>query len=442
MTNRYLQEYEEKKRTFPEILDAIEDGDSIATTFAAMEPIGILSNLHKIYDRINRVDVGLVLSVAKYKFFDDPEYNDKFNTSSWFMLEPNRKGFKEGNIDYVPANLHEGACKQIDVDPSNVLIATTTPMDEHGYFRTSLCNICVREWLDVVDKVILEVVPEVPTVYGDNEIHISQVDHLYEFKRPIPQIEKPPITDVERKIGQHVATLVNDGDTIQLGIGAIPDAVAEAFMDKKDLGIHTEMITNSVVDLVENGVVTGRKKNLHKGKIVGTFALGNQRLYDFLNHNPGVLMLPGNYVNDPWVVAKNDNMVSINTAISVDLTGQVASESIGYKQYSGTGGQSDMAIGATHSKGGRSIIAIRSTAKNGTISTIQTFLDEGAIVTLSRNNIDYVVTEYGIAPLKGRCVRERAINLISVAHPKFRDQLTEDANRLYSIDAKKLSSVL
>lgn len=431
MVNRYLEEYNNKKRTFPEILAAIEDGDVIVNSFAAMEPIGVLANLHKIYDRISNVEVSLVLSPGTYKFFDDPKYKDRFTASTWFMLGPTRRAFREGKIDFVPSNLHEGSSRQADVKPANVFIGAATPMDKHGYFRTSLCNICESDWLDVVDKVILEVVPGIPNIYGDNEIHISQVDHLYELNRPIPTIEPPAITDIEKKIGENVATLVNDGDTIQLGIGAIPDAIANAFMDKKDLGIHTEMITNSVVDLVENGVVTGRKKTLHKGKVVGTFALGNQRLYDFLDHNPGVLILPGSYVNDPSVVAQNDNMVSINSAISVDLTGQVASESIGYKQYSGTGGQSDMAIGAIHSKGGRSIIAIRSTAKNGTISTIQTFLDEGAIVSLSRNNIDYVVTEYGIASLKARSLRERAMNLISVAHPKFRDKLEKDAKKLY-----------
>jgi len=273
----------------------------------------------------------------------------------------------------------------------------------------------------------------VPMVYGDNEIYSSQVEYLNELKRPLPQIDKMPITDVERKIGEYVASLVRDGDTIQLGIGSIPDAIAEAFKDKRDLGIHTEMITNSMVDLVEWGVVTGRKKTLHRGKIVGTFALGNQRLYDFLNHNPSVLMLPGDYVNDPRVIAQNDNMVAINTAIAVDLTGQVAAESIGYRQYSGTGGQNDMVLGATHSRGGRSIIALRSTAKNDTISKIQTFLPEGSVVSVSRNSVDYVVTEYGIAFLKSQSLRQRALNLINIAHPKFREQLRREAEKLYFI---------
>lgn len=433
MDDRLLKQYNSKKRTFPEILDAIEDGDIIVTSFAAMEPMGVLANLHKVYDKINRVYVCLVLSPGRYRFVEDPSYNDRFTTSTWFMLAPSRIALKEGKIEYVPANLHEGARRQKEVTHPNVFVGMATPMDKHGYFRVSLSNICEREWMDSCDKIILEVNPMVPTVYGDNEIHISQVDHFFELKRPIPQIDKSPVTETERKIGEYVASLVQDGDTIQLGIGAIPDAVAEAFKDKKDLGIHTEMITNSVVDLVENGVVTGRKKTLHRGKIVGTFALGNQRLYDFLDHNPSVLMLPGSYVNDPWIVAQNDNMVSINTAISVDLTGQIAAESIGSRQYSGTGGQSDMVIGATHSKGGRSITALRSTAKNGTISTIQTFLPEGSIVSVSRNNVDYVVTEYGIAFLKSQSIRQRAINLINIAHPRFRDQMRRDAEKLYHI---------
>jgi len=433
MQSRWQEEYNRKKRTLPEILAAIEDGDFIVTSFAAMEPMGFLANLHKIHDRINRVHVCMVLSPGRYKFVEDPQYNSKFSTSTWFMLEPSRIALREGKIDYVPANLHEGARRQIDVAAPNVFVATATPMDKHGYFRISLSNICERTWMDTCKKIILEVNPLVPTVYGDNEIHISQVDYLYELKRPLPQIDKMPITDVERKIGEYVASLVRDGDTIQLGIGSIPDAIAEAFKDKRDLGIHTEMITNSMVDLVEWGVVTGRKKTLHRGKIVGTFALGNQRLYDFLDHNPSVLMLPGDYVNDPRVIAQNDNMVAINTAIAVDLTGQVAAESIGYRQYSGTGGQNDMVLGATHSRGGRSIIALRSTAKNDTISKIQTFLPEGSVVSVSRNSVDYVVTEYGIAFLKSQSLRQRALNLINIAHPKFREQLRREAEKLYFI---------
>ncbi|HWQ62375.1 MAG TPA: acetyl-CoA hydrolase/transferase C-terminal domain-containing protein, partial [Negativicutes bacterium] len=217
------------------------------------------------------------------------------------------------------------------------------------------------------------------------------------------------------------------GDTVQLGIGGIPNAVAQAFLTKQDLGVHTEMITSSMADLAEAGVITGRRKTLHKGKMIGTFALGTQKLYDFIDGNPAVQLLRGDYVNNPFVIARNDNMVSINTALQVDLTGQICSESIGLKTYSGTGGQNDTAEGAIHARNGRSIIALYSTARDGTISTIQPWLTPGAAVTLSRNNIDYVVTEYGIAPLKARTIRQRVANLIAVAHPDFRRELGEAA---------------
>jgi acyl-CoA hydrolase len=231
------------------------------------------------------------------------------------------------------------------------------------------------------------------------------------------------VGEIDKTIGAYVASLVNDGDTIQLGIGGIPNAVALAFMNKHDLGVHTEMITSSMAILAEAGVITGKKKSLHKGKMIGTFALGTQALYDFLDGNPAVQLLRGNYVNNPFVIAKNDNMVSINTALQVDLTGQVCSESIGLRTYSGSGGQNDTAEGAIHAKNGRSIIALYSTAKNGTISAIQPWLTPGAAVTLSRNNVDYIVTEYGIAPMKARTIKQRVENLIAIAHPDFRSEL-------------------
>jgi acyl-CoA hydrolase len=303
-------------------------------------------------------------------------------------------------------------------------------MDNMGYFRLSLSNIGEQEYIREAKKVILEVVPNMPVIYGDNEIHISEVDAVYECERPIPTIDSPPLEEEDIKIGAHVARLVPDGATIQLGIGSIPNAIANAFLEKKDLGIHTEMITNSVVDLVEAGVVTGKKKSLHKYKIIGAFTLGNERLYNFLSHNPEVAIMPSCYVNDPFIISKNDNMISINTGIAVDLTGQICSESIGSKLYSGSGGQSDTAFGAIHSKGGKSIIALHATAKNGTVSTISSVLAPGSAVTLSRNCIDYVVTEYGIALLKSQTISQRAKNLIGIGHPAFRDELTKQAKEL------------
>ena len=251
----------------------------------------------------------------------------------------------------------------------------------------------------------------------------------------ISQIEKSFGKGTIIKMGENPKMNVSAVSTgsisldMALGIGGIPDAAALSLKGKHDLGVHSEMITNSMVTLVENGVITGRKKTLHKGKIVGTFAYGTQKLYDMLDNNPGVLLLRGDYVNDPWVIARNDNFVSVNSCLSVDLSGQVCSESIGHRQYSGSGGQVDMAVGASHAKGGRNIIAVPSTKKGGTVSSITAQLTPGSIVTLSRNEVDCIVTEYGIAWLKGRNVRQRVENLIAVAHPDFRAELRADAEK-------------
>lgn len=311
--------------------------------------------------------------------------------------------------------------------PPNVFIGTVTPMDKHGYCKTSISALYEKVFIENADLVIMEVNPNLPNVGGDTELPIDEIDYIIEVDRPVPILPVAEICDTDLIIGEYVASLVNDGDTIQLGIGGIPNAVALAFMSKKDLGVHTEMITSSMADLALAGVVTGKRKNLHKGKMIGTFALGTQKLYDFIDNNPSVQLLRGEYVNNPFVIAQNDNMVSINTGIQVDLSGQICSESIGLKTWSGTGGQNDTAEGAIHAKNGRSIIALNSTAKNGTISTIQPWLNPGAVVTLSRNNIDYIVTEYGIAPMKARTIRERVENLIAVAHPDFREELRQAA---------------
>ena len=301
--------------------------------------------------------------------------------------------------------------------------------------------------LDMLSRKGEVVVSELSTEFGVSAVTIrtdlTELEHEGKLKRihggavPARELVVPSLpTRIRRNvrakdaIGKAAAELVHDGDTIQLGIGGIPDAAALALKDKHDLGVHSEMITNSMVELVKQGVITGRKKNFMPGKIVGTFAYGTQALYDLLEENPGVRMLRGETVNDPRIVAQNDNFVSINACLSVDLTGQVCSESIGSRQYSGSGGQSDMAVGATHSKGGRNIIATASTKHGGTVSTITAQLEPGSIVTLSRNELDYVVTEYGIAPLRGRSVRQKVRNLIAVAHPDFRAELQAQAEKL------------
>lgn len=428
--NCFQQEYQSKLRTREETYELIQDGDYVVFGAAGSEPMAFCQGFHSIADRVHHVHISDSLEMGRYQFLTDEAYRGIFSTDSFFLMGPGREAVRAGRKEYIPGNLHDCCKRQIDVNDIDVFVCAVPPMDDMGYFRFSLSNIGESLYAAAAKRVILEVVPDMPVFYGDNEIHISDVDAVFECRRPYPVLPEGTLTEEDRMIGKYVAPLVEDGSTIQLGIGSIPDAIAQAFMDKHDLGVHTEMITSSIADLVEAGVVTGKYKTLHRGKIVGTFALGNQKLYDMMNRNPAVCIMPGSYVNDPCVIAKNHNMVSINTAIAVDFGGQVASESIGPVQYSGSGGQSDTAIGAIHAKGGKSIIALHSTAKDGTISTIMPFLPQGAVVTLSRNNIDYIVTEYGVAEMKARTTAQRAKNLIAIAHPKFRDELTAKAREL------------
>lgn len=429
--NQFQELYESKKGTVADALAIISDGDYLVPGYCANEPFTILGQLHTLQDRedIHHIRVLYSLANGDYPFFDKA-YEQTFSMDSYFFGATNRRLYQEGRCSYIPVNLHEATKRKDSFDEPNVYIGSATPMDKHGYMRTSLGNMIDRNYMDKAEKIILEINPNLPLVNGDTEIHIRDVDRIVEVNTPIPTIPMSKIEKEDEAIGQYVASLVHDGDTIQLGIGSIPDAIALSLTDKKDLGIHTEMINSGMAVLMEKGVVTNKKKTLHRGKTVGTFAFGDQHLYDWLDQNPSILMLPAEYVNNPAVIAKNDNMVAINTAMQVDLSGQVSSEGIGSKHYSGSGGQTDMSQGANHAKNGRSIIALHATAKNGTISTIQPYLTPGSVVSLSRNCVDYIVTEYGIAALKGRSVRERVENLIAIAHPKFREELREAAQQM------------
>ena len=424
--NKYEKMYSEKLKTVDQCLDLIKDNDIVTAATNGNEPGYFMENLHKIAGRVKGVKYCYGLSQKIYPFFDK-KYRGSIDAYSTFLMPGGRAAWREKNIDYIPSHLHSFAKRS---DPTDVVVISVTPMDEHGYFRHSLECIYEEEWMSTAREVILEVNDQMPAVFGDNLIHISDVSAIYEYSHPLITIGNPEPDEREKKIGEYAATLINDGDTIQLGIGTIPNAVAQSLKDKKDLGVHTEMISSNIANLVEWGVVTGKKKTLHKGKIVGTFALGDEKLYKFMANNPAIQMMPAYYVNDPWVIAQNDNMISINTGMCVDFYGQVCSESIGPQPYSGTGGQNDTAEGAIHSKGGKAIIALKSTAKGDSISTITPVLSPGSVVSLSANNVDYIITEYGIAELKGKNLRQRAENLISIAHPKFRDELKQAAIEL------------
>lgn len=287
-----------------------------------------------------------------------------------------------------------------------------------------------KDVCDLAKCVVLEVNPNAPRTHGDTQIHVSEVNYIVEVDYPLPETITITPSKEEALIAENISQLIDNGSTIQLGIGGIPNAVASLLTNKKHLGVHTEMLTESMIDLFEQGVITNKKKSLWPGKFVCAFAFGTKRVYSFVDDNPSVFFLRGKYVNDPYVIAQNNKMISINTALMVDLTGNVCSEALGTKHYSGTGGQLDTHRGAVKSKGGKGIIALRSTAKNGSISTIVPILPTGAPVTIPRQDVDFIISERGIAHLRGKTVRERAQELISIAHPNHKDWLLKEAQKI------------
>lgn len=429
--------YKEKVITLEQALDMIRPDMNVVTGLGAGEAQLIMNNIHTIADRVKNVTITNCLSMAHGDFLRE-EYAESFNIDGWFFSPPLRKAFKNGNISFIPNHLHLAGWKRLDHVTPDIFAGTASMPDEHGFISLSTSNTYESQMIDKADVVILEINPNYPRTFGDVEIHYSEIDYFIEADYAVPALPDTVPNEKDKKIGEYIAELISDGDTLQLGIGGIPNAVASALKGKKDLGIHTEMMTSGMVELIEAGAVTGKKKTLHKGKHVATFALGNRKLYDFIDNNPSVMILNGKYVNDPHIIGLNDNMVSINTAMEVDLSGQVCSESIGHIQFSGTGGQADTAIGAQKAKNGRSFIALYSTAmvrnpetgvKEET-SKIVPLLKRGAIVTLSRNDVDMVVTEYGVAHLRGTNVRERIQRLIDIAHPDFRDEIMKEAHEI------------
>jgi acyl-CoA hydrolase len=423
--------YNQKKKTADEAVSLIKSGDNVYTSLAAMEPFTLLSALHKAAENGGTdITVTTATEMSAYPFSRDSRYAGRIRHASVFLFPPTRKIWSAGLIDHAPSDLHHITMQRWKHRVPTVALIAATPMDSHGYLRCSLSQMQEGELFDKCDRIIVEVNPNYPVVGGDTAFHISRVDCLVETNTPVPVLPRTEPGETDRTIGGYVSELINDGDTIQLGIGGIPDAAATALTGKKDLGVHTEMLTNSIATLVEKGVINGSRKTLRKGKIVATFAFGDQKLYDMMDGNPAVEILRGSYVNDPFVIQQNDNMVSVNSCIAVDLGGQICSESIGHVQYSGTGGASDFAFGSFRAKGGRAIVAVHSTAMDGEVSTITPCLPPGSVVSIRRNTVDYIVTEYGIAPLRGRTIRERADNLIAVAHPKFRDSLKAQTDKL------------
>ena len=428
-------DYKDKLITVQQAVDLVRSNDYIVTGLGCSTANDFFSHLHTAADRLQNVTISTCLPMGDYPCFNDPAYKASFKHDSWFYNPATRKAHKAGSTSFVPNNLHFAATKRLYHRQPRIFIGAAAMPDRHGYISLSCSNTYEVQMLEAAEVAILEINPNYPRTFGDVNIHVSRVTHLIESSYPVPALPYVEPNEKDRVIGGYIADLINDGDCIQLGIGGMPNAVAEALHGKKDLGVHTEMLTTGMMDLYKSGAVNGSKKQRQKGKMVCTFIMGSKELYDFANDNPGVEVLAGSYVNDPSVIAQNDNMVSINSTIEIDLTGQCASESLGSTQFSGTGGQADTAIGAQNSKNGRSFICLYSTAmvKNPETgereekSKIVPQLMQGAAVSLSRNDVDYVVTEYGVAHLRGTNIRERVELLIGIAHPKYREELWRQA---------------
>ncbi len=426
--------YKQKIITVEKALGLVKSGDCIVTGLGAAEAGLFMENLHSIADRVKDVKVVNCNPTHTCKFYNE-EYSDSFYVSGWFFAPQMRKAHSQGNMAYIPNHLHLAAKKWLCSNHPNIYVGSASMPDRNGYVSLSTSNTYETRIMEQADLKILEINPNFPFTNGDVVLHVSDIDYFIEADYPVPVIPDIPVNDKDRIIGKTIADFVPDGSCLQLGIGGIPNAVAEFLKEKNDLGVHTEMITSKMVELMKLGVITNKCKQINKGQMVAAFALGNKELYEFLDHNPGVGLYDGAWVNDPVTIALNDNQVSINTSLEVDLTGQCASESIGSRQFSGTGGQSDTAVGAQLSKNGKSIIALYSTAMvkdketggKKEVSKIVAQLQPGAAVSLSRNDVDMVITEYGVAKLRGIDINERVKRLIEIAHPKFRDQLWDQA---------------
>ncbi|NUM76334.1 acetyl-CoA hydrolase/transferase family protein [candidate division KSB1 bacterium] len=423
---RWIEDYRSKLVKAEEAVALIKSGDKISISGNAAAPYVLLNALAQREDDLKDVGVFTLLMLGENPL-SKPDMRGRFRLKSLFVGPADRAAVNEGRADYYPIFLYEipGLFRtQVQLD---VAVIHTSLPDEHGFVSLGVETIATKAAAETAKVVIAQVNDRMPRVLGDCFLHVSRLSKIVEVSEPLPTLAPKPFSDVENQIAQHITTLIDDRATLQLGIGGIPDAVLALLKGKKDLGIHTEMVSDGVMRAIEDGIVTNAYKSLHPGKVIATFLLGSERLYEYSHNNPLFELHQVDYTNDPFVVARNDNMVSINSALEVDLTGQVCSDSIGYSIYSGFGGQVDFTRGAARAKGGKPIIALSSTAKNGQLSRIVPHLNEGAGVVTSRGDVHYVVTEYGIAYLHGRSLQERAKAMISIAHPNFREELEKFA---------------
>ncbi len=429
----WTEQYSQKVVSAAEAVKAVKSGDRIFLTGNCSVPSEILSALVDRAHDLKDVEICQALTVGSADYVS-PDMEGHLRVNTMFISHNTREAVGAGRADFTPVLLSEFPLLfKNKILPVNVAFVHLSPPDPHGYCSFGVEVGLSKSPAESAEIIIAEVNEQMPRTLGDTFIHVSAIDYIVPVDYPLPELamgEGKPSEEVE-KIAAYIADLIPDEATMQMGIGAIPDAVLKHLFDKKDLGIHTELFSDGVIDLVEAGVLTNAKKTLHPGKIIAGFILGTKRLYEWVHNNPLIEFLRTEYVNDPFVVSQNHRMVAVNSAIEVDLTGQICADSIGTKLYSAVGGQLDFVYGASRSKGGVPIIALPSTAKD--FSRIVTTLKVGAGVVTTRNHIHYVVTEYGVANLYGKTIRERAQQLINVAHPDFREELTKEAQALHYI---------
>lgn len=425
----YQDQYRQKLCTPEEAVRLVKSGDGIIAPIACGHPRQILNALARRAEELQDVTFFSTLDFYPSDIWDLKDC-DHIQVDSGFVGGRMRQGVHEGIHTYSPVKFADSALAWGTLRDWSIATCVVSPMDKHGYFSMGCSVDYTYSAAKRADRILVEVNRYMPRAHGKCWLHISEIDAIVENHTPLPVLPSPPIGDKDRAIGRLIADQVIDGATIQLGLGAIPNAVGLFLNDRNDLGVHTEMLTDSIYQLQKAGVITNRRKSYMKDLSVATFALGSAEMYEWMDDNPAIAMYPVEEVNDPFIVARVDNMISVNGTLSVDLTGQVCAESFGPWQYSNVGGQLDFVQGAWRSRGGKSFIALYSTAKDDTISRIVPQLQAGSYITTPRTETHYVVTEYGIALIKAQSVKQRVKNLIAIAHPNHRDWLTFEAKKL------------
>ncbi|MDD2586532.1 MAG: acetyl-CoA hydrolase/transferase C-terminal domain-containing protein [Syntrophomonadaceae bacterium] len=423
--------YKSRTCTAEEAVKCIKSGDNVVVGHACGEPQILTQAMSARYQELENVKVIHRVGQGK-SLYAAPGMEGHFRHVSLFAGPSTRQAIYEGRADFIPRFISEipelFSRGHIPVD---VALVSVSPPDQYGCCSLGISVDYTMKAAKSAKIIVAEVNSNMPRTHGDSFLRVEEIDYFVQSDMPLIEIPRPVVTKVEKEIGDHIADLIEDGATLQMGIGAIPDAILSSLHDKHDLGIHTEMFSDGVMELVESGVINCSNKSLHPNKIISTFIMGTKKLYEWVDDNPMIEMHSEDYVNDPLVIMQNNNMISINSALQVDVLGQVAADTMGAKQYSGVGGQVDFIRGVKRTPGGKSIIAIPSTAAKGKISRIVPALYEGTAVTTSRNEVDYIVTEYGVAKLQGKTNQERLKALVNICHPDFRKEVWGKANLLY-----------